>query len=843
MRFINKISITFFGLLFLITEISAQEKVILKTYLPTIEKHFGVTFSYLEENVINEILPLNFQGHSLFSVMSNLEKQTKLKFQRINSKQYSIRTIQPNDRVSVCGYIKDQFGSPQHLVTINTSGINQSIPVADDGYFTVEAISYGSVIRVQGQNFSLRTISVKELFQPQCLTVTVYSRKVKLKEVVVANYLSKGFKVAQEKVVFKPNEFEVLAGLTTPDIMQAIQQVPGVISPFESASRIFIRGGTPDQNLVRWNGITTYNQSHFFGLLSAFNPYVIDEVDFYKKTVNAKYGGRVGGLIDMKTSDRVVHKFSGGTGSNLLHADIFAKIPLIKNKLSITLSGRRSFTDFWESPTYRQLSKRIFQNTRIEAANEAADDFFFYDATLTINAKPSLKDKLQANILVSKNDLNFSNVNDLESQQDKLVTQSTGYSLNWQHNWNKRWKYNLNIFNSRYLLDYSFLLNESKGEGRDKEMANTRTNFVNDFGGETSFSYQKANQSISIGINFAKNNVRYAFETQESGFDIQLDQDRNRLTTIGSFVDYTYEKPKNYKLSLGIRSTSYSIAKSQFFEPRIYAEKSLGNFLINLSYNKQTQAITQIRESEFSTLSLENLVWRATDDEFEVINSNHYNFGGNYKKNKWFIEAEAYYKEVENIATFSSGFLNILNTNRSIGESRTFGAELFVKRKFQHFESWVSYTFLNQKNRFISLNSNRFFKSNINIDHTFKWVTLFRWKQWNASTSWLLHSGKTTTLSNFQKVEGEPVRVDFSVLQSGQFPIYHRLDASVKYRFKQKKNTSLKYELGFSVQNAYNFQTTINREFRISPGIDNQLLTFDYTSLGITPNLSFRISW
>ncbi len=842
MHFYKKLCVTLFLVLFAMYKINAQEKVILKEYIPKLEQHFGITFSYLEQNANREIMPLNLQGHSLLSILNKLEKQTKLRFQQVSEKYISIRSLRVDDSVSICGYIKDQFNykvTKQQLV-INTAA-GDVITLDENDYFIIDKIDYGSHITIEGENYSLRTVTVKELFKQKCPTITVFNNEVKLDEVVVGDYLSPGFEHIDQKVVFTPSNFEVLAGLSTPDIMQAVQQIPGVISPFESASRIFIRGGTPDQNLVRWNGINTYNQSHFFGLLSAFNPSVIDEVDFYKKSISPKYGGRVGGLIDMNTSNEVNNEFKGGIGTNLLHADFFAKIPIIKDHLSVTLSGRRSFTDLWASPTYSQLSERVFQNTRIENAKEGEDEFYFYDSTLSLQAKLGEKDKVQGNLLVSKNDLNFSSSQQSNSQNDNLITQNLGYSMQWDHQFSKKLDAKLNVYNSAYTLDYSFIFQDDNDQN-----ANSRTNFVNDLGLETEFNLEiNSNNHITTGVAYSENLVRYAFETEESGIEILLDQDRNVLQTTSGFVDYIFQKTNNLKFNLGVRANRYSTSSEFFLEPRIYLEKQLGkHFSINGSYNRQTQSVTQIRESEFSTIALENLVWGATDDDLEIIKSNHYNLGGAFKVRKWVLEADAYFKEIDNIATFSSGFLNILNNNRSIGESRTLGGEVFLKHKFSRFESWLSYSYVNQKNRFESLNSGRFFRSNINIEHTLKWVTLFQWKQWHFSTSWLLHSGKATAeAKENEKVEGQPLSVDFSNIESGNLPIYHRLDASLKYDFKRLSKKSPQYEVGLSLKNLYNFKETINREFRFSPGVDNELLTFDYTSLGITPNLSFRVTW
>ena len=111
--------------------------------------------------------------------------------------------------------------------------------------------------------------------------------------------------------------------------MKSLEHVPSIQSPFELASKLHVRGSTPDQNLILWNGIKTYSQSHFFGLLSAFNPYVVDQVNYYSRAVQAKYGDRLAGVIDMETDPTVHNEFTGGAGLNMISGDAFAKVPLI----------------------------------------------------------------------------------------------------------------------------------------------------------------------------------------------------------------------------------------------------------------------------------------------------------------------------------------------------------------------------------------------------------------------------------------------------------------------------------------------------------------------------------
>ena len=119
-------------------------------------------------------------------------------------------------------------------------------------------------------------------------------------------------------ITVNPDELGILPGLTEPDVLQSLQLLPGISSPTESASDIHIRGGTPDQNLVLWDGIKMYHQGHFFGQISAFNPYITETINVFRSGTSSKYGDRISGVIDIRSSDKVHDSLHIGIGANLI---------------------------------------------------------------------------------------------------------------------------------------------------------------------------------------------------------------------------------------------------------------------------------------------------------------------------------------------------------------------------------------------------------------------------------------------------------------------------------------------------------------------------------------------
>jgi len=831
----------FFFLFFNLLAVSQEERTSLQKAIASLEQEYSTQFSFSNRyvNVDQDVLLLF--SKDLKKQLDYLERQTSLKFEQLSTSNVIIRPFQNKDLISICGYAKNT-GFKEENITIVIKGKKSQKP-DNNGRFELDNISFYDILLFYREDLLVKQILAKNLFKINCLSVELGNKEFKLDEVIIQNYLADGVEKKNQKIIISQKKFKVLAGLTEPDLLRTLQQIPNVSSPYETASQIYVRGGTPDQNLVLWNGIKTYNQGHFFGLLSAFNPYAIDSLNFYNKGIPSNYSGRLASVIEMKSSSLINDTFSGNMGTNLLYSDAVLKIPLINKKLSTTISVRRSFTDLWKSPTYTSFSDRVFQNTKINNSKNGEDNLAFSDYSFSLNAKPSQKDEIQFHSLFAKNDLKFVSQNNTQQFFDELETINNGYGLQWNHKFYKYLTLKTNIGVANYLLDYKF---KTLQKNTQIQKTSIKKNFIQDFNSYLQLDYQLNNtQHFNVGIALERNNIRYEFKDIESNFSLLLDQNKNLLNTKGAYVSYQVQKPKNYTLQLGLRTNKYSTDKQFYFEPRLYFKVHLNNSLsINTTFNSLSQAVTQINESVASSLSLENVLWRVTnDDGLKTLTSNQISLGSTFKKKSWFIEFDTFYKKTKNITTITSGFISELNSIFNIGEQQVKGADLFIKKQIGNYSSWLSLAYLNQKTRFNGFNNNKFFTSNLNIDFNVNWSHFYEYKKFNFALSWLWHSGKSITKSNAISAEGTPLVLKFDTLNNGTLPIYHKLDVSALYNFKTNPNSKLNYKLGVSIQNIYNRKSIINREFRLSPGLNNSLLTLDYSSLGITPNLSFRVLW
>ncbi len=815
----------------------------LNVLLSQLSEKYYVNFSYVDELISGKEIQLNYDsGKSFSDVIAELQEKTRLRFERVGAEDILIRPYNKYDEVSICGYVISADGSPLMGVTVSYSDAEGTY-TDENGFFVLDSIPYGSSVIFRSVGFLTEQHHTSRLPFDQCARIQMGESVGMLDEVVVKDYLASGISKSGNTIVVAPKEFKTLAGLVEPDIMQSIQQSPGVNSPFETAAGLYVRGGLPDQNLILWNGIKTYNQGHFFGMISAFNPYITEEVSFVKNGTSAKYGGRVSSVIDIKTKQSVADEISGGAGTNLLYGDAYLNIPILKNKLSTQFSARRSFTDFAETVTYGQMADRVFQNTKIEESStndQANNTFYFNDFTANISWKIDDNNLLKFNSLYSEDDLNFSTSDDQDrTYNDLLFHANEGYILDWDHT-NDRFSVNVSTSYSKYILKYEFITAFA-----DTSEISSKKNLVEDFDFQLNSAYRLSeNGRLIFGYQFLKNNIQYAYETRAPTYLLVLDSDNTTLNTHSAYAEYQYSS-KKFLVKPGLRFNRYDELNRSFLEPRLSAEFFISDhWSINGSGEYRTQVASQIKESVVSDLSLENKVWAlASDGRFPIIKSYQITLGPSFEKRGWLVDLEAYQKQVDDVTTLTFGFLNPSDNQFREGESSIIGADFFLKKIWTGFQSWVSYSYTRTENTFTGLNNDESFPGSWNIEHTFRWTGIASIKSWEFSLGWIGHSGKSfTDVRETEGLEG-PVQVFFDAINANNLPNYHRLDFSVLYEFSSKKYDQLRYRLGLSVLNLYNRQNLLNREFRTTPTLENELIETNVYSLGITPNLVFRVYW
>ncbi|MFG6685335.1 TonB-dependent receptor domain-containing protein [Mariniflexile sp. HNIBRBA6329] len=679
-----------------------------------------------------------------------------------------------------------------------------------------------------------------------------------LEEVLIKEYITSGIRKKSDdaSISLSPKALGIIPGLTEPDVLQSIQLIPGVQSPTETASGLYIRGGTPDQNLILWDGIKMYHSGHFFGTISAFNPYITEEIKLYKNGTKARYGNRISGVIDIASDNNIPETLEGGMGFNMTHADAYLKTPLNQNAV-IMASARRSITDAFNTETFKNLSKRVFQETKISNGNvlqegdevtTTKDLFYFTDFTLKAILKPSPNNKISVSSLFTKNKLDYGFLIEEfdEASQDKLDIENQGASLNWSHNYSNVFSHALSVYYSNYDLEYVGF-NSIPDEFSDQL---SKSNVIEDLGFsfDTDWSLNESS-SLGFGYQFSSNKVNFklAFEDSEAPEDNynESNEETNNLHAV--YSDFKLKKADRWLLNLGIRANYFSVLDKAFVEPRIQFESKLyKNLKFKASVEILHQAVSQVLEFNTQEFGLENQIWVLSDgNEAPLLKSFQLTSGFIFNKNGWNIDIEGYYKKIEGLTSLTLGFDNI-GQLFSEGKSDVIGLDVLINKKIKDYRTWLSYSITENEFTFNNINGGNSFSGNSDITHHLTWSHTYDWKNFNVSLGWNIRTGIPYTKANGITDTTEGFVIDFDKTNGSRLPDYHRLDISTTYKFNLSENSKWKGKIGLSLLNIYNRENILSRTYEIRQGAASdaeRLREINKSSLGITPNLVFRVEF
>lgn len=320
----------------------------LKNILAQISQQHDIKFSYIEDEIVVFAVVEPDKKWSLDQKIEYLKKETQLQFKRVAQKYYTIYNNQKQDK-PLCGFLLDadtEKGIENALIKIDQTSI--TVFTNQDGYFELPKVS-SAKISVQHQSYQSFVINPETLYVIDCPKFKLQSVTQSLDEVVTQRYLATGIsKKSDGNIEVKPKKFGILPGLIEPDVLQTMQQVPGIISIDETISNINVRGGTHDQNLFLWNGIRMFQTGHFFGLISAFNPSLAQTISITKNGSSAFFGESVSSLVDISSRTNTVENTNSSFSTNLISAEFYTKLKVSENA-NLTLSARRSLTDFFNS--------------------------------------------------------------------------------------------------------------------------------------------------------------------------------------------------------------------------------------------------------------------------------------------------------------------------------------------------------------------------------------------------------------------------------------------------------------------------------------------------------------
>ena len=686
----------------------------------------------------------------------------------------------------------------------------------------------------------------------------------------------------EQKMKMAPEALKLLPNLGEKDILRGFQLMPGVSASNESSSGMYVRGGTPDQNLILYDGFTIYYVDHMHGFYSAFNSNAIKDVQLYKGGYEAKYGGRLSSVTEITAKDGNKKKFTIGGEVSLLSMNAYAEVP-IGQDVTTMIAFRRSYQGYlWNHISGQQT---VSSN---QTAVERPEGFgkmkkgpaYFYDLNAKITYTPTNRDIISVSFFngadYNDNTPQFGfdgggppgmpgggSFNGMKISMDNADYQrygNLGTSLRWARKVNDRWSMNLlGSFSYFYATrDQSRTMSVTKNGTTEENTSGTyETNDLYDISLKNDWKYQvNDNNALEFGAFGTRYDIEYSY-TQNG--DEELLRKRNDAIMLGVYVQDKMKFADNrFILTPGVRANFYTADKKAYFEPRLSASYSLTS---NLTVNAATGIFCQFanRIVREDIMSGNTDFWILSDGkEIPVSRSYHYNLGINYDLPDYIFSVEGYYKRNLDISEYTlrykqnrlpaMGPKGESDTNVSenfyVGDGYATGVEFLAQKKAGKFSGWISYAFGQVRNRFPE-QSEKYFAASHDVTHEVKIVGIYKFGNFDVSATWICSTGRpyTAPIGGYQIPSASGAIEDFYAVSDKntyRLPTYHRLDLSGSFRFNMFKSVGKPNAISVSLFNAYNRRNVSAKQFQI---VDGAIMESNINYLSITPNISLTIKF
>jgi outer membrane cobalamin receptor len=607
------------------------------------------------------------------------------------------------------------------------------------------------------------------------------------------------------------------------DVLKAIQLLPGVQSGGEGQSGIYVRGGSPDQNLILMDGVPVYNVSHLFGFFSVFNADAIRDVNLIKGGFPARFGGRLSSVLEVNMKEGNSKELKGSGSISTIASKLTLEGPL-GPKTSFLVSGRRTYIDILARP----LIAAAFSN----GGDDGTAGYNFYDLNFKLNHKFSPKDKVYFSMYNGLDRFLIRSRSNYETGFDEFETGFNWGNLaligRWNHLINEKLFSNLTLNYTRYQFGTfaSFEDQYETGTGISNEAFELNYDSgIYDVSGKIDFDYYP---SPAHHIRFGVQHTYHDFNpglfsisfTSNVSNDIQQTFGNKRVYSNEFYVygEDDFEIGSRLKVNAGLHFSGFILKDENYtsLQPRVSARFKLSkNTALKASYASMTQYIHLLTNQG---IGLPTDLWVPSTPNIKPQQSFQWAIGAAKTINNQFeISVEGFYKEMDNVVSFKEGsslfVLEGWEDKVTQGKGKAYGAEFFLQKKKGDFSGWIGYTLSWNFRQFDDLNEGRVFPFRYDRRHDLSVVGIYKLNdRINLSATWVYGTGNAVSLPDMKvPVIGE-TDIDYEGIyffdvntfderNNYRMRAYHRFDVSVDFRKEKKRHTRV---WSFGAYNAYN---------------------------------------
>ncbi len=634
---------------------------------------------------------------------------------------------------SINGFVRDDAsGEPISYANIFLSNSSIGAATNSDGYFVLSGIPLG-LYEVNATMIGYAVFKEKvDLLNGESvrLEIRLMEEAIKGTEVLVTAERQK-FERSMEssQIALDLREINSAPAFVEPDVFRTLQMLPGVQTTSDFSSALYVRGSTPDQNLIMLDGIAIYNPYHLGGIFSTFNTDAIKEADFHAGGFPARYGGRMGAILNVINREGNTEKITGSANLSLISSKALIEGPIPKwkgMKGSWMISGRRTYID------------KVVNALNLPSGSKNADGsdvplqfpYYFYDYQIKTNIDFNQDHRLTFTRFYGDDvlDFSFEDPSETVSNENVTIQQESQFGLDWP--WGNQtngltWRWIVSpkmisktfLSNSRYRFDFDLSFQSRDTYTYIDSTVINFTNFnwniydiIKDQTLESEIQYKYSNDhEITSGFQI-KNikfdlGIQYDLGTQDTSFTWNPLSLKNNTQEISFFLQDRWEVSKRLKIRSGLRLTDYNLHKKIYADPRIGMKYHISDDIaLKANWGLYHQFLTTANNQDENLRLVE--LWLGIPKEKPASVSEHVIGGLEYmSKRNIFYRIELYQKTFENLLTLKQDNANEYegtSQDSTINEfwdtrGNSNGIELLVKKSSGKFNGWIGYTFSETK--------------------------------------------------------------------------------------------------------------------------------------------------
>jgi outer membrane cobalamin receptor len=592
------------------------------------------------------------------------------------------------------------------------------------------------------------------------------------------------------------------------DVLKTLQLMPGVQSGNEGTSGLYVRGGTPDQNLVMLDGAPLYNVSHLFGFLSVFNPDIVQNVQLTKGGFPARYGGHLSSVVEVNVEDGNRKQYEAEGSLGLISSRLTVQGPIMDDKTSFLVSGRRTYADL--------LLRSV--------VDDLGAGYFFYDVNAKLNHRFSSTDQVFWSLYTG--DDRFHSLGEIDDELSfDFGWGNVTSTLRWNHVYSSDLFGSLALRYSRYRFD----INAENETDEDIFRLRYRSG-IQDLELESSFDYTlNERHELRAGANVTYHRFRPGateYRVSESDLDTTVaPSEEVHALNAAIYAEDQIEWSEQLSTNLGLRATTFAVDGTSYWslQPRLSARYLLpSDWALKGSYSLMQQPIHLLSNS---TIGLPTDLWVASTREVPPGRSHQVTLGlsRSFLNREYEVRLEGYGKLMDNLIEYKPGATYTLTATTDwesrveTGRGWSYGAELLLRRTRGRTSGWIGYTLSWTRRQFDALNDGEPFPFRYDRRHDFSATVSHQLTDVTSITgTWVYGTGDAVTAPSARYRGRQPAGErynptpyylgqtqvqDYTERNGFRMPAYHRLDLGLRFKWGDRQGF---HALKTGVYNAYN---------------------------------------